>query len=235
MTVFFFIHLNMVKVNCKHQWREAKCIFFIEFQTFLQISEALTPMVKTQYLHAWAEDIKITRVGAEQGWQSAGTCGYRLFVVEVNVMRQETACVLNTAVWTLPGHTVPVSQPDFHLFSCCSESNASSLTPAASLFSSSFIPVFITLFVLSTWKTFTVSSPLLLLPCCSCVFCSDTGTICNTNSSVSKRWCRRVSSLVGTQQQHLYDLEVQWWDLQYVMIVTTVKQVCNICRSRNAR
>lgn len=150
-------------------------------------------------------------------------------------MRQETACVLNTAVWTLPGHTVPVSQPDFHLFSCCSESNASSLTPAASLFSSSFILVFITLFILSTWKTFAVSSPLLLLPCCSCVFCSDTGTICNTNSSVSKRWCRRGSSLVGTQQQHLYDLEVQWWYLQYVMIVTTVKQVCNIYRSRNAR
>lgn len=36
-------------------------------------------------------------------------CSYRLFVVEVDLIRQETACVLNPAGWTLPVHTVPVS------------------------------------------------------------------------------------------------------------------------------
>lgn len=50
--------------------------------------------------------------------------GYRRLVVEVNVIRQETACVLNTAGWTLPVHTVPVSLSDFHLSSRCSESNS---------------------------------------------------------------------------------------------------------------
>lgn len=36
-------------------------------------------------------------------------CGYRLFVVDANLIRQETACVLNTAGWTLRVHTLPVS------------------------------------------------------------------------------------------------------------------------------
>lgn len=40
--------------------------------------------------------------------------GYRLFVVEVNLIRQETAWVLNTAGRTLPVRTLPVS-PSFCL------------------------------------------------------------------------------------------------------------------------
>ncbi|KAA8584706.1 hypothetical protein FQN60_008491 [Etheostoma spectabile] len=50
--------------------------------------------------------------------------GYRLLIVDVNVIRQETACVLNTAGRTPPVDTVPVSPSDFHLSSRCSESDS---------------------------------------------------------------------------------------------------------------
>lgn len=95
--------------------------------------------------------------------------GYRLLVVEVNVIRQETACVLNTAGWTLPVHTVPVSLSDFHLSSRCSESNSvSHMLGLASL----PVPFFSIILFFSNLKNLyrllaSSSSPLLPL----CVFC----------------------------------------------------------------
>lgn len=107
-------------------------------------------------------------------------CGYRLFVVEVNLIRQETVCVLNTAGWTLPVHTVPVclSFCLTFIFPPAVQSLTLSLslihTCCASLLLLFHFCLYYSFF-LSTRKTFRVSSPpLLLLPCCYCVsFVSD--------------------------------------------------------------
>lgn len=99
---------------------------------------------------------------------------YMLCFVDVNVIRQENACVLNTAGRTLAVHTVPVylsdCLSDFLLLPCCSESNSSSLIhPHLLCLTSLPVPFLSPLFpLLVDLKTFTVTSPCLLCPCCCC-------------------------------------------------------------------
>lgn len=145
-------------------------------------------------------DDRITRLCSVRAQWGRVVClrGHGLLVVDVNLIGQEAACVLNTAGRTPPVHAVPVppvppvSVSDFHLSSCCSVSHF--YTCCASLLSLFHFCLYNSLLLVDlknlycqlTSSSSSSSPPLLLCVFSSChrsTISTDTGTNSSNNSA----------------------------------------------------